>query len=147
IGRRKGMIMQKRPLGRTDVRVTSVCLGTMMYGEQIGQADAFEQMDIALEHGVNFFDTAEMYTVPPKPETQGNCERIIGAWFKARPGAREKVVLASKVAGRSEMTWIRPEPLRDGGLVRLTKRQIDYAVEHSLKRLETDYIDLYQMHW
>ena len=140
--------MDFRQLGRTNVRVSSICLGTMMYGEQISEADAFEQMDIALDRGVNFFDTAEMYTVPPKPETQGNCERIIGAWFKARPGARAKVVLASKAAGRSQNTWVRPDPsLLDGGLVRHTKKQIDYAIEQSLKRLGTDRIELYQLHW
>lgn len=135
-------------LGRTDVRVSSICLGTMMYGEQIGEADAFAQMDCARDRGVNFFDTAEVYTIPPKPETQGESERFLGRWFKARPGAREKIVLATKVLGRSSNIWVRPdESLLDGGLVRLTKKQIDYAVEQSLKRLQTDYIDLYQIHW
>jgi aryl-alcohol dehydrogenase-like predicted oxidoreductase len=139
--------MEFRPLGRTDVRVSSICLGTMMYGDQISEADAFEQMDIALERGINFFDTAEMYTVPPKPETQGNTERIIGNWFKARPGARQKVVLASKIAGSGLITWARTPETLDNGLVRHTRKQIDYAVEQSLKRLQVETIDLYQLHW
>lgn len=140
--------MQFRELGRTGVNVSAVCLGTMTFGDQTPEADAFAQMDLALERGVNFFDTAEMYASPPKAETQGATERIIGAWFNSRPGARQKVVLASKVAGRTrDMLWLRPEALRDGGQVRVTPAQIDYAVEQSLKRLQTDYIDLYQVHW
>lgn len=144
--------MQYRPLGRTNLRVSAACLGTMMWGEQNDEAFAHAQMDMALERGINFFDTAEMYTVPPKPETQGNTERIVGAWFKARKN-RDKVILATKIAGRSPMTWTRQGgvsqndgPL-DGGMTRQTRGQIDYAVHASLKRLQTDYIDLYQLHW
>ncbi len=139
--------MQYRELGRTGVKVSAVCLGTMTFGDQTPEADAFAQMDLALERGVNFFDTAEMYASPPKAETQGATERIVGKWLK-RGGKRDKIVLASKVAGRSrDMKWIRPEALLDDGQVRLTRRQIDYALEQSLKRLETDYLDLYQVHW
>ena len=139
--------MQFRELGRTGLKVSAVCLGTMTFGDQTPEADAFAQMDLALERGVNFFDTAEMYASPPKAETQGETERIIGRWLK-RSGKRARIVLASKVAGRSrDMKWIRPESLLDDGQVRLSRRQIDYAVEQSLRRLETDYLDLYQVHW
>ena len=139
--------MQLRELGRTGVKVSSICLGTMTFGDQTPQDDAFAQMDLALARGVNFFDTAEMYSSPPTAETQGNTERVIGAWFKAR-GGRDKVVLASKVAGRTrDMKWIRPEEKLEDGQVRVSRAQIDYAVEQSLKRLQTDYLDLYQVHW
>jgi aryl-alcohol dehydrogenase-like predicted oxidoreductase len=144
--------MQYRQLGRTDVRVSAVCLGTMTWGEQNTEAEGHAQLDLAVDRGVNFIDTAEMYAVPPKPETQGNTERIIGTWLKAR-GGRDKIVLATKIAGRGPMAWVRQGgasqndgPL-DGGLVRHTKQQIDFAVTASLKRLQTDTIDLYQLHW
>ncbi len=133
--------MEKRPLGRTDLSVSPLCLGTMMYGEQIGEEEAFRQMDICFERGVDFFDTAEIYTVPPKPETQGNSERIVGRWMASR-GRRDKITLATKVAGRSPMVW-----LRDGQETRLTSEQIKSAIDRSLKNLETDVIDLYQLHW
>ncbi len=140
--------MQFRELGRSKIKVSAVCLGTMTFGDQTPESDAFAQMDLALERGVNFFDTAEMYASPPRAETQGETERIIGRWFKQGGGKREKVVLASKVAGRTrDMLWFRPEDQLDAGQVRLTRKQIDYAVEQSLKRLQTDYIDLYQTHW
>jgi aryl-alcohol dehydrogenase-like predicted oxidoreductase len=136
-----------RELGRSGIEVSAICLGTMTFGDQTPDSDAFAQMDLAVERGVNFFDTAEMYASPPKAETQGETERVIGRWLK-KSGARSKIVLASKVAGRTrDMLWIRPEPHRDDGQVRLTKKQIDYALEQSLKRLGTDYIDLYQTHW
>lgn len=140
--------MHTRDLGRTGIRITDICLGTMTWGEQNDEAEGHRQMDYAVERGINFFDTAEMYAVPPRPETQGSTERIIGTWFKAR-GNRDKIVLATKVAGRSPMTWVRggDEALLDGGLTRLSRKQIDFAVEASLKRLQTDYIDLYQLHW
>ncbi|MEL6361665.1 MAG: aldo/keto reductase [Pseudomonadota bacterium] len=134
--------MERRRLGRTDIDVSVLCLGTMMYGDQINEADAFHQMDVCLERGVDFFDTAEMYTVPPKPETQGNSERIVGKWMSDR-GVRDKIVLATKVAGRAPFTWLR----EDGGETRLSTEQIKFAVEGSLERLGTDYIDLYQTHW
>jgi aryl-alcohol dehydrogenase-like predicted oxidoreductase len=144
--------MQFRPLGRTDVRVSAVCLGTMTWGQQNSAAEGHAQLDLARDRGINFIDTAEMYAVPPRPETQGETERIIGTWLKAR-GGRDKVVIATKIAGRSPMVWTRQGgvsqndgPL-DGGLTRQTRQQIDYAVGQSLKRMQTDYIDLYQLHW
>lgn len=139
--------MQFRELGRTGVKVSAVCLGTMTFGDQTPETDAFKQMDLAFERGVNFFDTAEMYASPPKPATQGNTERIIGKWL-AQGGKRDKIVLASKVAGRArEMDWMRPADLLEDGQVRVSAKQIDYALEQSLKRLQTDYLDLYQVHW
>lgn len=133
--------MQYRPLGRTGISVSAVCLGTMTYGNQTPADDAFAQMDMALDHGVTFFDTAEMYAVPPSAETAGKTEDIIGNWLAAR-GARDKVVLATKVAGPAPgMPWIR------GGKNRLDRANIVAAVEGSLARLKTDYIDLYQIHW
>ncbi|MFM9863050.1 MAG: NADP(H)-dependent aldo-keto reductase [Micropepsaceae bacterium] len=134
--------MEYRELGRTGVKVSALCLGTMTWGEQNSEAEGHAQMDYALAQGINFFDTSEMYAVPPKPETQGSTERIIGSWFKAR-GTRDKVILATKVAGRSPMNWLRA----DGAPSEQTPKQIAEAVESSLKRLQTDRIDLYQLHW
>ena len=135
--------MEMRKLGRTDLSVSACCLGTMTWGEQNTEAEGHAQMDYALERGVNFWDTAEMYAVPPRPETQGSTERIIGTWF-AKTGRRKDVILATKIAVLSKMLWT-----RDGDVdwVRHTKAQIDEAVGKSLKRLQTDYIDLYQLHW
>jgi aryl-alcohol dehydrogenase-like predicted oxidoreductase len=134
--------MQYRKLGRTGLDVSLICLGTMTWGEQNTEAEGHEQMDYALDQGVNFWDTAEMYAIPPKRETQGATERIIGSWFQSR-GKRDKVILASKVAGRSDFDW-----LRDGGVkARPNRAQINEAIDKSLKRLRTDYIDLYQVHW
>jgi len=130
------------PLGRSELRVSAVCLGTMTFGEQVDEALAHRILDRALERGVNFLDTAEMYAVPPRRETFGSTERILGAWFAARPGARERVVLASKVAGPSRnMDWIR------GGSPDLRPEHIRQACDASLARLRTDRIDLYQIHW
>ena len=134
--------MDFRRLGRTDIKVSSVCLGTMTWGEQNSEAEAHEQLDYALERGINFIDTAEMYPVPANPKTQGLTETYIGTWFAARQN-RDKVILASKVCGRSGMTWCRD----DAQQTRHTPAQIDEAVEKSLRRLQTDYIDLYQLHW
>ncbi len=134
--------MEYRRLGHTDLKVSLICLGTMTWGQQNTEAEAHAQMDYALDRGINFFDTAELYSIPPKAETQGSTERFIGSWFKAR-GARDKVILASKVVGRSESTWFRD----DGSPAELSRRQIEEAVNKSLKRLQTDYIDLYQIHW
>ncbi|MFL4989928.1 MAG: aldo/keto reductase [Microvirga sp.] len=134
--------MEYRRLGRTDLNVSLLCLGTMTWGQQNTEADGHAQMDYALEQGINFFDTAELYSIPPRPETQGSTERIIGSWFKAR-GSRDKVILASKVIGRSDSTWYRD----DGSKGELSRAQVEEAVNKSLKRLQTDYIDLYQIHW
>jgi aryl-alcohol dehydrogenase-like predicted oxidoreductase len=134
--------MEYRELGRTGVKVSALCLGTMTWGEQNSEPDGHAQMDYSLAQGINFFDTSEMYAVPPKPTTQGSTERIIGSWFKAR-GTRDKVILATKVAGRSPMNWLRA----DGAPSEQTPKQIAEAVESSLRRLQTDRIDLYQLHW
>ena len=137
------MTIELRPLGRTDLNVTSCCLGTMTWGEQNSEGEGHAQMDYAMERGVNFWDTAEMYAVPPRAETQGATERIIGTWFQ-KTGRRQDVILATKVAGLSKMVWTRDNEVE---WTRHTKDQIDEAVHKSLKRLQTDYIDLYQLHW
>ncbi len=134
--------MDFRRLGRTDIKVTSICLGTMTWGQQNTESEAHEQLDYALAQGINFIDTAEMYSVPGRPETQGRTEEYIGNWIEKR-GRRDDFILASKIAGRSEMPWIR----KDGGPTRHTPAQIDEAIEGSLRRLKTDYLDLYQLHW
>lgn len=126
-------------LGQSDLHVTPICLGTMTFGEQVAEADAHAILDRAVERGINFIDTAEMYAVPARAETCGATETIIGNWFAHRPGAREKVVLASKVAGPARgMPWLRGE---------VSKAGIIEACEASLRRLQTDVIDLYQIHW
>ena len=132
--------MEFRKLGNTDIDVSLICLGTMTWGQQNTEEEGFEQMDYAVDQGVNFFDTAELYSIPPMAETQGSTEKIIGNWFK-KTGLRKDIILATKVAGRSGMKWFR------GGETRLNKKNIEEAIEGSLKRLQTDYIDLYQLHW
>jgi aryl-alcohol dehydrogenase-like predicted oxidoreductase len=132
-----------RKLGSTDINVTACCLGTMTWGQQNTEEEGHAQMDYAVSRGINFFDTAEMYAVPPKPETQGRTEEIIGTWFR-KTGKRKDIILASKISGRSQMTWTRDGDVK---LTRQTREQVDEAVEKSLKRLQTDYIDLYQLHW
>ncbi|MCS0496795.1 aldo/keto reductase [Ancylobacter sp. MQZ15Z-1] len=134
--------MQYRPLGRTGLEVSAICLGTMTFGQQNTEAEGHAQLDYALDRGINFLDTAELYSIPPKAETQGSTERIIGTWLKAR-GNRDKVILATKVCGLSEMSWFRD----DGAPARPDRAQICEAVDKSLTRLQTDYIDLYQLHW
>lgn len=132
--------MLYRPLGATDLQVSLICLGTMTWGQQNSEADGHQQLDYALDRGVNFIDTAEMYSVPTRAETQGSTERIIGSWLKAR-GGRDQVVLATKVAGRSSaMSYLRGGPQVD-------RANIEAAIDGSLQRLQTDYIDLYQVHW
>ena len=127
-------------LGNTDVKVSKICLGTMTWGEQNTEAEGHEQMDYAIANGVNFFDTAEMYSVPARQETYGSTEKIIGTWFK-KTGNRNKVVLASKIAGPGPIAnHVRKGP-------NFSKKQLKEAVESSLSRLQTDYIDLYQLHW
>ena len=131
--------MQYRQLGKTDLDVSLIGLGTMTWGRQNTQDEGFEQMDYALKQGINFFDTAEMYAVPPSADTYGKTETIIGNWFASRKN-REKVILASKIAGPG-MPWVRE------GSNYIDRKNILLAVEGSLKRLQTDYIDLYQLHW
>ncbi|RAI03436.1 aldo/keto reductase [Acuticoccus sediminis] len=135
--------MDYRKLGRTDLTVSVLSLGTMTFGRQNTPEEAFEIMDRSLDAGVNLFDNAEMYPIPPAEETRFRCEEIMGDWFAARPGARQKVLIATKVAGRSPMTWMRS----DRHEPRLKAADINEAVDGSLKRLKTDYIDLYQVHW
>ena len=134
--------MDYRALGRTGVKVSRLCLGTMTFGEQNSEAEGHAQMDYAVDRGINFFDAAEIYPIPPKPETQGRTEAIIGTWLAARK-ARDKVVIATKVAGRGKMVWLRSNETA----TRQSPGQIMEAVEASLKRLRTDHIDLYQLHW
>jgi aryl-alcohol dehydrogenase-like predicted oxidoreductase len=133
--------MEYRKLGRTDIAVSEMCLGTMTWGEQNTEAEGHEQMDYAVDQGINFFDTAELYAVPPKAKTQGSTEEIIGSWFATR-GNRDKIILATKVVGRTQATYF-----RNGEISRLHREHITHAVEGSLRRLRTDYIDLYQLHW
>jgi len=127
-------------LPHTDLKVSTICLGTMTFGNQNTQAEGFEQMDYALDRGVNFFDTAELYPVPANTQTQGETERIIGNWFQ-QSGKRDQVILASKVAGPGDYT----KHIREN--LSFSKAHINEAINNSLKRLKTDYIDLYQLHW
>ena len=131
--------MNFKKLGNTELKVSTICLGTMTWGEQNSEKDGFDQMDYALDKGVNFFDTAELYSIPPKKNTFGKTEEIIGNWFVKRKN-REKVILASKISGPG-LNWIR------GGGNQYDKKNLNLALNESLKRLKTDYIDLYQLHW
>ena len=131
--------MNYKNLGNTDIKVSTICLGTMTWGEQNTQNEAFEQMDFALDKGVNFWDTAELYAVPPRKETYGDTEKIIGNWFE-NTKKREEVILATKVAGPAR------DYLRNGENSFIGKN-LENALHNSLKRLKTDYIDLYQLHW
>ncbi len=131
--------MKYTTLPNSDIKVSKICLGTMTWGNQNTEAEGHQQMDFALEKGVNFFDTAELYSVPATPETYGATEKIIGSWFK-KTGNREKVILATKIAGGGDYT----AHIRKDGF---SKRALKEALEGSLKRLQTDYIDLYQLHW
>ena len=137
--------MRHNRLGGTNVDVSLLALGTMTWGEQNSEAEAHSQLDFALEHGINFVDAAEMYPVPPRAETQGRTEAYIGSWLQARPGVRGRIVLATKVAGPAR-TEARPSHIR-GGNARLDRANIEAALHGSLKRLRTDYVDLYQLHW
>ena len=131
--------MNYKKLGNTDLNVSTICLGTMTWGEQNTQKEGFDQMDYALDQGVNFWDTAELYAIPPKESTYGRTEEVIGNWFK-KSKKRNEVVLATKVAGPG-LNWIR------GGGNQYDEKNLNEAVNGSLKRLKTDYIDLYQLHW
>ncbi|QHI95989.1 aldo/keto reductase [Aristophania vespae] len=134
--------MRYHNLGNTEISVSEICLGTMTFGQQNTEAEGHAQLDMALDHGVNFIDTAELYSIPPRAETYGATEKIIGSWLKQK-GQRDKIILASKVVGRSSNKWYRP----GGEPARLTPQQIRYAIDQSLQRLQTDYLDLYQLHW
>jgi aryl-alcohol dehydrogenase-like predicted oxidoreductase len=131
--------MKQRALGNTELQVSRICLGTMTWGEQNSEAEAHEQLDYAVAQGINFIDAAEMYPVPPKAETQGRTEQYLGTWLKAR-GRRDDLVIATKVIGPGEFPWIRGGP-------RLDRQSVLAACDTSLQRLQTDYIDLYQVHW
>ena len=131
--------MKFKKLGTTDLDVSLICLGTMTWGTQNSEKDAFEQMDYSVGEGINFFDTAEIYSVPPTSESYGKTEIMIGNWFEKRKN-RNKIILASKVAGPG-CDWIR------GGGNNFNEKKIGEAIDGSLKRLKTDYIDLYQLHW
>ena len=132
--------MEYNLLPGTDIKVSKICLGTMTWGRQNTEIEGHNQMNFALEHGVNFFDTAELYPIPPRENEQGDTERFIGSWFK-KSGNRSKIILASKIAGPSSFTQhIRKDKS-------YSKKSIDNAVENNLKRLQTDYMDLYQIHW
>ena len=139
-----GVTMQYRKLGHTDIDVSVIGLGTMTWGEQNTEAEAHEQLDYALERGVNLVDTAEMYPVPPKAETQGRTEAYIGTWL-ARSKARSRIVLATKIAGPARQPH-NPRHIR-GETNQFDRPNITAAIHDSLKRLQTDYIDLYQLHW
>ena len=135
--------MEYRELGRTGVKISALTLGTMTFGEQNSEAEGHAQMDYAAAQGINVFDAAEIYPIPPKPETQGRTEEIIGTWLAARKN-RDKVLIATKAAGRGNtIDWLRD----DGSLSRQSPAQIMEAADKSLTRLKTDYIDLYQLHW
>ena len=131
--------MKYRKLGRSDVSVSEICLGSMTWGEQNSEAEAHAQMDYAVAQGVNFFDAAEMYPVPPKAGTQGRTEQYIGSWFR-KSGRRKDIVLATKVTGPGDMPWLRGGP-------KLDRKSVLAACEGSLRRLQAGWIDLYQVHW
>ena len=132
--------MEYRTLGDSDLKVSAICLGTMTFGQQNSEAEAHAQLDYAIERGINFIDTAEMYPVPPRAETYTHTETMVGHWLKKQ--RREEIILATKAAGpRRKLDWIR------GGPKSLDSANIRAAVEGSLQRLQTDYIDLYQFHW
>jgi len=132
--------MNYKKLGNTDLDVSTICLGTMTWGEQNSEKEGFEQMDFALSQGVNFWDTAEIYSIPMREETYGETEKIIGNWFQ-KTKKRNDVVLATKVCGNTSNKYIR------GGGNSFGKKKITEALDESLRRLKTDYIDLYQLHW
>ncbi len=134
--------MRYNRFGRTDIRVSNICLGTMTWGEQNSEQDSWDQMDFAMAQGINFIDTAELYPVPRRQETFGRTEEYIGNWMAMR-GVRDKTILATKVVGRSGDEWFRT----NANITRLNREQITEALEQSLKRLKTDYVDIYQLHW
>ena len=132
--------MKYTTLGNSDVKVSKICLGTMTFGEQNSESEGHAQMDFALDKGVNFFDTAELYAIPSNPKTQGKTEEIIGTWF-AKTGKRDQVILATKAVGPSPNLHYIRKPIN------FSREQLTQALEGSMRRLQTDYIDLYQLHW
>ena len=135
--------MRYRKLGNTNIDVSVICLGTMTFGEQNSEKDGFEQMDYAIDKGVNFIDTAEMYAVPTRAETYGKTEEIVGNWIKSKKN-RDKIILATKIASKSNgLSWVR----EGGKKLSFNKKNVNAAIDASLKRLKTDYVDLYQLHW
>lgn len=133
--------MRKARLGASALNVSEICLGTMTWGEQNSEAEAHAQVDWALAHGINFIDTAEMYPIPPAQKTQGSTEKILGSWLGKNKAKRAALVIASKIAGPGRREWIR------NGENHVTKKTVPWALDDSLKRLQTDWIDLYQIHW
>ena len=133
--------MKRNRLGASGIEVSDICLGTMTWGEQNTEAEAHAQIEWALEHGINFIDTAEMYPIPPSQKTQGATEKILGSWLGKNGARRTGLVVASKIAGPGRREWIR------NGESNITKKTIPWAIDDSLKRLQTDWIDLYQIHW
>ena len=133
--------MRYKKLGSSDLNVSEICLGTMTFGEQNTEAEAYAQLDMALDYGVNFIDTAEMYSIPPRKETYGKTEEYIGNWLQ-KTGKRDQLILASKVIGQAD--WM---PHVREGKACLDRKNINQAIEDSLRRLQTDYLDLYQVHW
>ena len=135
--------MRYRKLGNTNIDVSVICLGTMTFGEQNSEKDGFEQMNYAIDRGVNFIDTAEMYAVPTRAETYGKTEEIVGNWIKSKKN-RDKIILATKIASKSSgLSWVR----EGGKKLSFNKKNLNVAIDASLKRLKTDYVDLYQLHW
>ncbi|HHE65736.1 MAG TPA: aldo/keto reductase, partial [Bacteroidetes bacterium] len=134
--------MRYSALGEADIKVSAICLGTMTFGEQNTEQEGHQQLNFAVENGINFIDTAELYSIPPKPETVGNTEKIIGTWLTKR-GKRDDLVIASKITGPG-FDWV--SHIRDAK-TRFNSEHISQALEASLNRLQTDYIDLYQLHW
>ena len=134
--------MNYKKLGNSNLNISTISMGTMTWGEQNTLEEAFEQMDYAYDQGINIFDSAELYPVPPSADTQGETSRILGQWVKSRK-IRDKVIIADKIVGRSGMNWFRPEGIE----TRLNKKQIEFALDRTLKNLEMDYVDIYQLHW
>ena len=134
--------MNYKKLGNSNLNISTISMGTMTWGEQNTLEEAFEQMDYAYDQGINIFDSAELYPVPPSADTQGETSRILGQWVKSRK-IRDKVIIADKIVGRSGMNWFRPEGIE----TRLDKKQIEFALDRTLKNLAMDYVDIYQLHW
>ena len=135
--------MKFNKIPNTDLNVSQICLGTMTWGSmQNTEQDGFDQMDYAVSKGINFFDTAELYSIPPTKETCGATSRIIAKWLK-KTKKRDQIIIADKVTGRSGMDWIRPGEKE----TRLNKKQINTAIDNSLKNLQIDHVDIYQLHW